>query len=158
MVKSWSGLIFQYSKDEIQYYDDSENSSGKTFNASTNQNNKGNKGNGINMSIRDIVLICTLVPSCIIIVVFSVMVFLRIRRKRIEQINYLKSIKKRNYLSQEQKEKNRLKAKEVDNEIQKKIFENKCFMLQYATRNATYRSTVAWMEKELKKQEDQLKS
>ncbi|EAL73292.1 hypothetical protein DDB_G0267678 [Dictyostelium discoideum AX4] len=110
------------------------------------------------MSIRDIVLICTLVPSCIIIVVFSVMVFLRIRRKRIEQINYLKSIKKRNYLSQEQKEKNRLKAKEVDNEIQKKIFENKCFMLQYATRNATYRSTVAWMEKELKKQEDQLKS
>ncbi|EAL73595.1 immunoglobulin E-set domain-containing protein [Dictyostelium discoideum AX4] len=155
--KSWSGNIFQYSKDEIQYYD-SENSSGKTLNDSTNQYNKENNGNGINMSIKNIVLICTLVPSSIIIVVFSVMIFLRIRRKRIEQINYLKSIKKRNYLSQEQKEKNRSKAKEVDDEIQKKIFENKCFMLQYATRNATYRSTVAWMEKELKKQEDQLKN
>ncbi|KAM9962635.1 hypothetical protein ACTFIR_005551 [Dictyostelium discoideum] len=153
--KSWSGLIFQYSKDEIQYHGDSENSSVKTLNGSTNHNNKGN---GINMSIKNIVLICTLVPSSIIIVVILVMIFLRIRRKRIEQINYLESIKKRNYLSQEQKEKNRLRAKQVDDEIQKKIFENKCAMLQYATKNANYRSTMAWIDRELKKREDQLKN
>ncbi|KAM9979449.1 hypothetical protein ACTFIY_008694 [Dictyostelium cf. discoideum] len=152
--KSWSGNIFQYTKDEIQYNNHSENSSGKTFNDSTNHNNKENKKNGIKMSIKNIVLVCTLVPLSIIVVVCSVMYFLKIRRKRIEQINYHINLKKRNYLPQEQKERNRLKAKEVDDEIQKTIFENKRLMLQYATKNANYKSTVAWLEKEIKKQEE----
>ncbi|KAM9984455.1 hypothetical protein ACTFIZ_004168 [Dictyostelium cf. discoideum] len=59
--KSWSGYIFQYSKDEIQN-NNSKNSSDKKYNI-----NKQNKGNGSSLSKITKLLIGILIPACIIL-------------------------------------------------------------------------------------------
>ncbi|KAM9962732.1 hypothetical protein ACTFIR_005649 [Dictyostelium discoideum] len=80
--KSWSGYIFQYSKDEIQN-ENAKNSSYDKYNIK-----KQNKENGINISRKTKLLIGILIPGCIILFATLTIIFIIIRKHKQQNSNF----------------------------------------------------------------------
>ncbi|KAM9972322.1 hypothetical protein ACTFIW_007381 [Dictyostelium discoideum] len=80
--KSWSGYIFQYSKDEIQ------NEKAKNSSYDKYYIKKQNKENEINLSRKTKLLIGILIPGCIILFATLIIIFIIIRKHKQQNSNF----------------------------------------------------------------------
>ncbi|KAM9986350.1 hypothetical protein ACTFIY_010772 [Dictyostelium cf. discoideum] len=111
--KTWSGYIFQYSKEEIQNNGTSENSSNDILNHEKNNiTNNSNKKGGIKLSLNGKIAISTVIPGVIIIIVLLSISIYCIRVKRIKRNAYVKKINALKTITPEEK------RSEIDQEVE----------------------------------------
>ncbi|EAL73605.2 immunoglobulin E-set domain-containing protein [Dictyostelium discoideum AX4] len=115
--KTWSGYIFQYSKEEIKNNGTSENSSNDIIDHEKNNNTTKNGKGGINLSKESKIIISVVLPGVIILIILSVVVIYRIRINRITRNTYVKKINEMKTITPEEK------RDEIDesDEIKKKL-------------------------------------
>ncbi|EAL73280.1 immunoglobulin E-set domain-containing protein [Dictyostelium discoideum AX4] len=89
--KTWSGYIFQYSKEEIKNNDTSENSTNDILNHEKNNNN--NQKDGSSLSKKSIIL-SILLPGFIILVVSLTIVIIVIKRNKTKHSKNMSSKEK----------------------------------------------------------------
>ncbi|KAM9984445.1 hypothetical protein ACTFIZ_004149 [Dictyostelium cf. discoideum] len=116
-TKTWSGYIFQYSKEEIQNNGTSENSS-DILNHENNITNNNKKKDGTGLSKKKKILISTLVLGGIALIIVAGIVINYIGKNRIKHNEYIKKINNIRIMTLEERQ------SEMDKEIEiKREFE-----------------------------------
>ncbi|KAK5581516.1 hypothetical protein RB653_001551 [Dictyostelium firmibasis] len=141
--KTWSGYIFQFSKDEIQN-SNSEKSSNETKGGLKENKKKG----GIYLSKKSKLIIGVVISGVFVpLIIFSTIVLI-IRRSRQKEDKHFGMLSKLEFLSPEEKLQSRTITHDLERGYDGKSFQLKCNFLSHATRIANFKSDLAYYQKE----------
>ncbi|KAN0034947.1 hypothetical protein ACTFIV_001486 [Dictyostelium citrinum] len=148
--KTWSGYIFQYSKEDIQIIGNSDSSTNKILNPEKINISNNNKKKGVYLSRKSKILLSILLPFFILSIVSLVIFIYVIRTKRIKRNEYVRKVNNLKLMTPEEKRIEREQENEIKKRVEMEMFELKCNLLCHTTQIFNSLSDRAWREQQMK--------